>query len=111
MELVFGFVSSAASSIFELVDGDLGDEESPNNMEEIRELTEAFFELAEGLPAGFWETSASSSSDTESKLTLSGVSAWAGVGVEAPNISDEIRELIEALVDVAFGATSASSLS
>lgn len=108
-ELVFAFVSSAASSIFELVDGDLGDEESPNSMAEMRELTEAFLELAEGLP--FWETSASSSSDTESKLPLSGVSASAGVVVEDPNISDEIRELIEALADGAFGASSASSLS
>lgn len=111
-ELVSAFVSSAASSIFELVDGDLGDEESPNSMAEMRELTEAFLELAEGLPDAFWETSASSSSDTESKLTLSGVSASAGVGVaEAPNIRDEIRELIEALAAVTFGASSASSVS
>ena len=107
-ELVFAFVSSAASSILELVDGDLGDEESPNSIAEMRELTEAFLELAETFP--FWETSASSSSDTESRLTLSGVSASTGVGVDAPNISDEIRELIEALADVAFGASSASSV-
>ena len=102
--------SSAASSVFELVDVDLGEEEPPNSMAEMRELTEAFLELAEGLADAFWETSASSSSDTESKLTpRSGVSASAGVGVEAPNISDEMRELIEALAGV--GASSASSLS
>ena len=49
LELVSAIVSSAASSFFELVDGDLGDAESPKIKAEMRELTEAFLELAEGL--------------------------------------------------------------
>lgn len=107
-ELVSALVFSTASSILELVDGGFEEDDPPKSMEEMRELTEAFLELAEGLVL---ETSASSSSETASKLALSGASVSAGVGVEVPKISEEILELIEALAEAAFGAASASSLS
>ena len=70
-ELVSALVFSAASSILELVDGGFEEDDPPKSMEEMRELTEAFLELAEGLVL---ETSASSSSETASKLALSGAS-------------------------------------
>ena len=68
-ELVSTLVFS--TSILELVDGGFEDDDPPKSMEEMRELTEAFLELAEGLVL---ETSASSSSETASKLALSGTS-------------------------------------
>ena len=70
-ELVSALLFSSVSSILELVDGGFEEDDPPKSMEEMRELTEAFLELAEGLVL---ETSASSSSETASKLALSGAS-------------------------------------
>ena len=70
-ELDSALAFSSVSSILELVDAGFEGDDPPKSMEEMRELTEAFLELAEGLVL---ETSASSSSETASKLALSGTS-------------------------------------
>lgn len=91
---------------------------SPNRMDEIRELTEAFLELtetrelAEALADALGGKISSSSSETASRLVstleLTDVSL---AGVEDPKMREDILELMDALAAGASGAVSESSLS